>query len=98
MEFAELLVKDPYAYDKLRAEVDLPPIDSTHVKWYKKRQAQKADTLKAFQLKPAWFAPKKSVPLIITYITAWAQNDKIEYRADVYGMDEKLWAAMKKYR
>jgi len=98
LEFAELLVKDTYTYDKLRAEVDLPPIDSTHVKWYKKRLAQKADTLKTFQLKPAWFAPKNPVPLIITYITAWAQNDKIEYRTDVYGMDEKLWAAMKKYR
>jgi murein L,D-transpeptidase YcbB/YkuD len=98
LEFAELLVQDSYTYDKLRAEVDLPPIDSTHVKWYKKRMAQKADTLKAFQLKPAWFAPKKSVPLIITYITAWVQNDRVEYRPDVYGMDEKLWAAMKKYR
>ena len=98
LEFAELLVKDTYTYDKLRAEVDLPPIDSTHVKWYKKRMEQKADTLKAFQLKPAWFAPKKNVPLIITYITAWFQNDRIEYRPDVYGMDEKLWAAMKKYR
>ncbi|RBQ08689.1 L,D-transpeptidase family protein [Pedobacter miscanthi] len=98
LEFAELLVKDTYTYDKLRAEVDLPPVDSTHVKWYKKRLAQKADTTKAFQLKPAWFAPKKAVPLIITYITAWSQNDKIEYRPDVYGMDEKLWTAMKKFR
>lgn len=98
LEFAELLVKDSYTYDKLRAEVDLPPIDSTHVKWYKKRMAQKADTLKTFQLKPAWFAPKDPVPLIITYITAWVQNDRVEYRPDVYGMDEKLWAAMKKYR
>ncbi|WP_343524415.1 L,D-transpeptidase family protein [Pedobacter sp.] len=98
LEFARLLVKDTYTYDKLRAEVDLPPVDSTHMKWYQKRMAQKADTLKTFQLKPAWFAPKNPVPLIITYITAWAQNDRIEYRPDVYGMDEKLWAAMKKYR
>ncbi|MCZ4244404.1 L,D-transpeptidase family protein [Pedobacter punctiformis] len=98
LEFAELLVKDPYTYDKLRAEVDLLPVDSTHMKWYKKRMAQKADTLNTFQLKPAWFGPKKAVPLIITYITAWAQDDKIEYRSDVYGMDEKLWVAMKKFR
>ncbi|RNL54004.1 L,D-transpeptidase [Pedobacter jejuensis] len=98
LEFAEKLVGDSYTYDKLRAEVDLPPIDSTHVKWYKKRMAAKADTTKSFQLKPAWFGPKKQVPLIITYITAWAQNDKIEYRPDVYGMDEKLWTAMKKFR
>jgi len=98
LEFAEKLVGDSYTYDKLRAEVDLPPIDSTHVKWYKKRMAQKADTSKAFQLKPAWFGPKKAVPLIITYLTAWSENNKIEYRPDVYGMDEKLWAAMKKFR
>ncbi|WP_231424903.1 MULTISPECIES: L,D-transpeptidase family protein [Pedobacter] len=98
LEFAEKLVGDTYTYDKLRAEVDLPPVDSTHNKWYKKRMAAKADTTKSFQLKPAWFGPKKAVPLIITYFTAWAQNDKIEYRPDVYQMDEKLWVAMKKYR
>ncbi|UKT64860.1 L,D-transpeptidase family protein [Pedobacter mucosus] len=98
LEFAELLVKDSYTYDKLRAEVDLPPVDSTHNKWYKKRMAAKADTTKSFQLKPAWFGPKKAVPLFITYITAWSQNDKIEYRPDVYGLDEKLWAATKKFR
>ncbi len=98
LEFAEKLVGDSYTYDKLRAEVDLLPIDSTHVKWYKKRQAAKADTTKAFQLKPAWFGPKKAVPLLITYFTAWPQNDHIEYRPDVYQMDEKLWVAMKKFR
>lgn len=98
LEFAEKLVGDSYTYDKLRAEVDLPPIDSAHVKWYKKRMAAKADTTKSFQLKPAWFGPKKQVPLIITYFTAWSQNDKIQYRPDVYGMDEKLWIAMKKTR
>lgn len=97
LEFAEKLVGDSYTYDKLRAEVDLPPIDSTHVKWYKKRLAAKADTLKAFQLKPAWFGPKKAVPLLITYFTAWSQNGKIEYRPDIYDMDEKLWAALKKF-
>ena len=98
LEFAEKLVGDSYTYDKLRAEVDLPPIDSAHVKWYKKRLAAKADTTKAFQLKPAWFGPKKAVPLLITYFTAWSQNDHIEYRPDVYQMDEKLWVAMKKFR
>lgn len=98
LEFAELLIKDSYTYDKLRAEVDLPPVDSTHNKWYKKRMAAKADTTKSFTLKPAWFGPKKAVPLLITYITAWSQNDKIEYRPDVYGLDEKLWVAMKKFR
>ena len=98
LEFAEKLVGDTYTYDKLRAEVDLPPVDSAHNKWYKKRMAAKADTTKSFQLKPAWFGPKKNIPLIITYFTAWSQNDKIEYRPDVYQMDEKLWVAMKKFR
>lgn len=98
LEFAEKLVGDTYTYDKLRAEVDLPPVDSTHNKWYRKRMAAKADTTKSFQLKPAWFGPKKAVPLIITYFTAWSQNDKIQYRPDVYQMDEKLWVAMKKTR
>ncbi|OWK69840.1 L,D-transpeptidase family protein [Pedobacter sp. AJM] len=98
LEFAEKLVGDTYTYDKLRAEVDLPPVDSSHIKWYKKRMAAKADTSKAFQLKPAWFGPKKQVPILITYITAWPQNNKIEYRPDVYQMDMKLWGAMKKFR
>lgn len=98
LDFAEKLINDGYTYDKLRAEVDLPPVDSTHNKWYKKRMAAKADTLKTFQLKPAWFAPKKQIPLLITYFTAWPENNKIEYRPDVYNMDEKIWVAMKKYR
>ncbi len=98
LEFAELLVKDPYTYDKLRAEVDLPPVDSTRNNWYKKRMALKADTLKTFQLKPAWFGPKKPVPLIINYITAWWQNDQMQYRPDVYGMDDKLWSVIKKFQ
>lgn len=98
LEFAEKLVGDDYTYDKLRAEVDLPPVDSTRNKWYKKRLAAKADTTKAFKLKPAWFGPKKAVPLLITYFTAWPQNGRIEYRPDVYQMDDKLWTAMKKTR
>lgn len=98
LEFAEKLVGDAYTYDKLRAEVDLPPIDSTRVKWYKKRLAAKADTLKAFQLKPTWFGPKKAVPLLITYITAWSDHGKIVYRPDIYGLDEILWVAIKKFK
>ncbi|MCX2575329.1 L,D-transpeptidase family protein [Pedobacter sandarakinus] len=98
LELAEKLVNDDYTYDKLRAEVDLPPVDTTRSKWYKKRLAAKADTTKTFKLKPAWFGPKKPVPLIITYFTAWAENDRIQYRPDVYDMDEKLWTAMKKFR
>jgi murein L,D-transpeptidase YcbB/YkuD len=98
LEFAELLVNNPLMYDKLRAEVDLPPIDSLNNKWYKKRMEAKADTLKSFKLKPAWFGPKKPVPLLITYYTAWVNNGKIETRPDVYEMDEKLYQAIKKFK
>ncbi|WP_443938442.1 L,D-transpeptidase family protein [Pedobacter sp. MW01-1-1] len=97
LEFAQLLVKDSYAYDKLRAEVDLPPIDTLHMKWYKKRLEKKADTNTVFKLKPAWFSPKTNVPLIITYVTAWSENGVIEYRPDVYEMDAKLGAMLQKF-
>lgn len=98
LEFAQLLVDSPYAYDKLRVQVDLPPVDTTHNDWYAKRMAEKTDTLKAFKMKPSWFGPKKPVPLLITYFTAWSQNNHIEYRADVYGHDDQIWTAMKKFR
>lgn len=97
LEFAEMLVKDKYQYDQLRMEVNLPPIDTTKMEVYKKKMAKKADTLNIFQLKPKWFGTKKPVPLIINYITAWPQNGIIEFRPDVYGLDETLYAAMKKF-
>jgi len=97
LKLAELLVSDKNNYDKLRMEVGLNPLDSARLVLYKKKQAEKVKT-ESPELKPSVFAPKKPVPLLITYHTAWAQNDKIEYRPDVYGMDEKLWAAMKKFR
>lgn len=98
LEFAELMVDNPLAYDKLRAEVDLPPIDSLNGKWYKKRMEAKADTLNVFKLKPAWFGPKKPIPLLITYYTAWISNGVLITRPDIYEMDEKLWLAIKKFR
>jgi hypothetical protein len=97
LEFAEMLVKDKYQYDLLRMEVSLPPIDTTRMEVYRKKLARKADTLNVFQLKPKWFGTKKPVPLIINYITAWSQNGAIQYRPDVYGLDETLYAAMKKF-
>lgn len=97
LEFAELMVKDKYQYDQLRMEVSLPPIDTTKMEVYRKKLAKKADTINIFQLKPKWFGTKKQIPLIINYMTAWPENGVIQYRADVYGLDETLYAAMKKF-
>lgn len=97
LEFAEKLVKDKYQYDQLRMEVNLPPMDTTKMEVYRKKLAKKADTLNIFQLKPKWFGVKKPVPLMINYVTAWSQNGGIQFRPDVYGLDETLYAAMKKF-
>ena len=98
LEFAEKLVNDKYQYDQLRMEVNLPPIDTTKMNVYRKKLAKKADTVNVFQLKPKWFGTKKNVYVFINYKTAWTQNGKIEYRDDIYGLDEALYNAMKKYR
>lgn len=97
LQFAELMVRDKYQYDQLRMEVNLPPLDTTKMDVYRKKLAKKADTLNIFQLKPKWFGTKKPVPLIINYMTAWTQHGTIQFRPDVYGLDETLWAAMKKF-
>jgi len=97
LEFAEKLVKDKYQYDQLRMEVNLPPLDTTRMVQYKKKLEKKADTLNRFKLKPSWFAVKGPVPLILNYITAWAENGAIQYRPDVYGHDEAVWAGIKKF-
>lgn len=97
LEFAQNLVKDKNRYDQLRMEVNLPPLDTTKMELYRKKLAKKADTVNLFKLKPTWFGTKKQVPLIINYITAWSQNGSMQYRADVYGLDETLWSAMRKF-
>lgn len=97
LEFAQNLVRDKYQYDQLRMEVNLPPLDSNRMNAYRKKLAKKADTVNLFKLKPTWFGTKKHVPLIINYITAWSQNGSIQFRPDVYGLDETLWLAMKKF-
>ncbi|SMC97039.1 L,D-transpeptidase family protein [Pedobacter nyackensis] len=97
LEFAEMMVKDKYQYDQLRMEVNLAPIDTTKMEVFKQKMAKKTDTLNVFKLKPKWFGAKKPVPLIINYITAWSQNGVIQFRPDVYGLDETLYAAMKKF-
>lgn len=97
LEFAQNMVKDKYQYDQLRMEVNLPPLDTTKMDVYRKKLAKKADTVNLFKLKPKWFGTKKLIPLVINYITAWPQNGVIQFRPDVYGLDETLYAAMKKF-
>ena len=97
LEFAENLVKDKDEFDLLRMEVNLPPIDTTKMERYKRKLAKKADTLHAFQLKPKWFGVKKRVPIVINYLTAWAQNGSVQFRPDVYQLDETLYRAMRKF-
>jgi len=98
LEFAEKLVDNKYQYDQLRMEVNLPPLDTTKMDVFRKKLAKKADTVNVFQLKPKWFGTKKNISVFINYKTAWAQNGKIQYRSDIYGLDEALYNAMKKYR
>lgn len=97
LKFAQLMVKDKYQYDQLRMEVNLPPIDTNRNKQYQKILAKKADTIKAFQLKPSWFSTRKNVAVVIGYYTAWAENGKVQFRPDVYEYDGILWDAIKKY-
>jgi len=98
LEFAEKLVNNKYEYDQLRMEVNLPPIDTTKMAVYRKKLAKKADTVNIFQLKPKWFGTRKNISVFLNYKTAWAQNGKVEYRNDVYDLDDTIFEAMKKFR
>lgn len=98
LEFAEKLVDDKYQYDQLRMEVNLPPVDTTKREVFKKKMAKKTDTLNVFELKPKWFGTKKNVSIFINYKTAWAEHGQLQYREDVYGLDENLYNAMKKFK
>ena len=97
LEFAQKMVNNDAEYDQLRMEVNLPPVDTTKMEIYRKKLAKKADTLNVFQLKPKWFGTRKNISVFINYKTAWAENGRIEYRNDVYGLDDDLYSAMKKY-
>lgn len=98
LKFAELMVKDKYQYDRLRMDVDLPPIDTTKNEIFKKKLAKKTDTLNLFKLKPTWYAPRKSIGVFIAYYTAWADSSgKVQFRPDVYDYDPILWEAVKRY-
>ncbi|TKC09668.1 L,D-transpeptidase family protein [Pedobacter frigoris] len=95
LKFAELLVGDKDKCDKLRSDIGLVPINKNNLAGYHMKRSHKL-TSKDSQLTPSVYTPKKSVPLLITYFTAWEMNNKIEYRPDVYGLDKDLWAAMNK--
>ena len=98
LKFAELMVKDKYQYDRLRMDVDLPPVDTTKNDIFKKKLAKKADTLNIFKLKPTWYAPRKSIGVFIAYYTAWADDSgAVQFRPDVYNYDPILWEAVKRY-
>lgn len=97
LEFAERLVNNRSVYDQLRMEVGLAPVDTNLNGVYKKKLALKNDTLKVYKVKPAWFTLKRPVALLINYKTAWWQNGTMQYRADIYDLDESLWGAMKKF-
>lgn len=97
LRFAALMVKDKYQNDKLRMEVNLPPVDTTRNAQYQKILAKKADTINRFQLKPSWFSTRKNVGVFIAYYTVWAENGHLQFRPDVYDYDATLWEAIKKY-
>lgn len=97
LEFAQLMVKSKNQYDELRMEVNLPPVDTTKMALYKKKLAKRTDTTRTFQLKPAWFATRKNIAVVIGYYTAWVEQGKVQFRPDVYEYDEPLWDALKKY-
>ncbi len=92
LKLAELLVFDKEKYEKIRSKIGLAPLDSTKIAQFKGiNLLSKPKPIEALQMA---FTPKKPIPILITYFTAWEKNNKIEYRPDVYGMDIKLWAAM----
>ena len=94
LELAKLLVSDSLKFDQIRKELQLKPIYSLpEPKVVTNGLAKKDKTLS-----PVLFAPREETCVLITYFTAWSNNNKIEYRKDIYGMDEKLWLAMKKFR
>ena len=82
---AQLLVKEP---QKLNEELGLNATGLSIIEQAKKKKQ------KQLAVKPTLFNTQKPLPLIINYFTAWQENNKIEYRPDVYGYDEQLWAAI----
>lgn len=98
LKFAELLVGNASQYDKLRMEVDLPPLDTTKNDLFKKVMAKKTDTVNLFKLKPTWFGTRKKIGVFIAYYTAWVDaKGQLQTRPDVYAYDPIVWQAIKKF-
>lgn len=97
LKFAELMIGSKRQFDNLRMDVNLPPLDTTRMDLYQKKLAKKNDTTQVFKLKPSWFGPRKNIRVLIAYYTAWAHNGQVKFRPDVYGYDEMVWAAIKRY-
>ena len=93
LQLAWHIMDNETSFEKVRTELGLKPLKETAEKKnviIKQKKAEKP------QLKPMRFLLDNETRLLITYHTAWAKNGKIEYRKDVYKMDDKLWIAMKK--
>lgn len=94
LQLAWHIMANETSFEKVRAELGLKPLIETA----KTKIVVKQDKVEKPALKPMRFLLDNETPLLITYQTAWAKNGKIEYRKDVYQMDDKLWLAMKKIR
>ncbi|MDN3588439.1 L,D-transpeptidase family protein [Pedobacter aquatilis] len=92
LQLAWHIMANETSFEKVRTELGLKPLI---MPVEKKNANVKKDIAEKLQLKPMRFLLDNETPLLITYHTAWAKNGKIEYRKDVYEMDEKLWNAMK---
>lgn len=44
-----------------------------------------------------WVTLKRKMPVFLTYYTTWLRDGKVESYADIYGYDERLRNALKKY-
>lgn len=79
--------KDPLTIDKMRVAVDLPPITPEGIDYAHS------------QHKPmGYHTYKPSVPLYITYFTAYASaNGKITYTPDPYGYDNIIFSLLQSY-
>ncbi len=95
LQLAWHIMANDTRFDSVRTELGLKPIKTTLPI---KAIVSKTKADEKPPLKPVKFLLDNEIPLLITYHTAWAKNGKIEYRKDVYNMDDKLWMAMKKFR
>ena len=92
LQLAWHIMDNETSFEKVITELGLKPLVESAEK---KNIVLKQDKTEKPPLKPMRFLLDNETALLITYHTAWAKNGKIEYRKDVYQMDDKLWVAMK---